>query len=116
MSKFSAFQGVPLPKDWPEYVKLAVIHSIALAHKAITYSRSFAIDSSIERVRLAAQLDRAQGDIALLREEIRIKDARMGTILPRSGLAVLLVDHCRDRPILPYRHRLRRLDPAPRHR
>ncbi len=84
MSKLSAFRGVPLPKDWPESVKLAVIHSIALAHKAITYSRSFAINSSIERVRLAGQLDRAQSENALLREEIRIKDARMAKMPPRG--------------------------------
>ncbi len=83
MSKMSPFQGVPLPKDWPEYVRLAVIHSIALAHRAITYSRSFAINSSIERVRLAGQLDRALNENALLREEIRIKDARMADGLCR---------------------------------
>ena len=68
MSKLSAFQGVPLPKEWPEYVKLAVIQSVALAHRAITYSRSFAINSDIERVRLAGELDRAQNEIALLQE------------------------------------------------
>ena len=45
MSKLSAFRGIPLPKNWPESIKLAVIHSIALAHQAITYSRSFAINS-----------------------------------------------------------------------
>ncbi len=83
MSKLSAFQGVPLPKDWPEHVKLAVIHSIALAHRAITYSRSFAINSSIERVRFAGNLDRVQNDSALLREEIRIKDARTARLPPR---------------------------------
>ena len=83
MSKLGAFRGVPLPNDWPEYVKLAVIHSIALAHRAITYSRSFAINSSIERVRLAGQLDRAQNQIAFLQEEIRIKDARMAKLPPQ---------------------------------
>ena len=68
MSKLSAFRGVPLPDGWPESVKLAVIHSIALAHRAITYSRSFAINSSIERVRLAGQLDRVQNENVLLRK------------------------------------------------
>ena len=80
MSKLSAFQGVPLPKEWPKCVKLGVIHSIALAHRAITYSRSFAINSDIERVRLAGQLDRAKNENALLQDEIRIKDARMAKL------------------------------------
>ena len=75
MSKLSAFQGVRLPRDWPEYVKSAVIQSIALAHRAITYTRSFAINSSIERVRLAGELDRVQNENAfggyLLRAKTR---------------------------------------------
>ncbi len=83
MSKLSAFRGIPLPNDWPVYVKLAVIHSIALAHRAITYSRSFAINSSIERVRLTGQLDRVRNENALLSEEIRIKDARMAKLPPQ---------------------------------
>ena len=84
MNKSSAFQGVPLPKVWPEYVKLAVIHSIALAHRAITCSRSFAINCSIERVRLAGELDSVQNENALLQEKIRIKDARMAKLPPRK--------------------------------
>ncbi len=80
MSRLSAF---PLPSDWSEYVKLVVIHSIALAHRAITCSRSFAINSSIERVRLAGELDRAQNENAMLQEEIEIKDARMAKLQPQ---------------------------------
>ena len=78
------FQGISLPKDWPEYVKLAAIHSVALAHHVITYSRSFAINSGIERVRLAGELDRVRNENALLREEIRIKDAPMAKLPPRK--------------------------------
>ena len=40
MSKTGPFQDIPLPKEWPEYVKLAVIHSIALAHRAIAEKRA----------------------------------------------------------------------------
>jgi len=82
MCRWSAFRGIPLPKNWPECAKVAVIQCVSLAHRAITYSRSFAINSDIERVRLAGQLDRAQNEIALLREEIRIKDARMARLAP----------------------------------
>ena len=35
MSKLNAFRGVPLPNDWPEYVKLAVIHNgVGLSSRA----------------------------------------------------------------------------------
>ncbi|MBW8034776.1 MAG: transposase family protein [Planctomycetes bacterium] len=84
MSKVGPFQGIPFPKDWPQYVKLAAIHSVALAHRVITYSRSFAINSSIERIRLAGELDSVQNEIALLQEELRIKDARMAKLPPRK--------------------------------
>jgi len=82
MCKWSAFRGISLRKNWPECVKVAVIRCVALAHRAITYSRSFAIKSDIERVRLAGQFDRAQNEIALLREESRIMDARMAKLAP----------------------------------
>jgi hypothetical protein len=63
---------------------LAAIHSVALAHRATTYSRRVAINSSIERVRLAGELDGVQYENALLEEEIRIKDARMAKLPPRK--------------------------------
>jgi len=82
MCSWSAFRGIPLPKNWPECVKTAVIQCVALAHRAITYSRSFAINSDIERARLAGRLDQAENEIALLREELRIRDARMAKLAP----------------------------------
>ena len=84
MNEQGPFHGIPLPKDWPQHIKLAVIHSVALSHRAITFSRSFAINSSIERVRLAGELDRVQNEMALIREELRIKDARMTKLPVRS--------------------------------
>ena len=66
MSRLSAFRGVPLPKDWSEYVKLAVIHSIALAHRAITYSRSFAI---VERLIRSMKNERSRRILVPLGEE-----------------------------------------------
>ena len=46
--------------------------------------RSFAINSSIERVRLAGEVDGVQNENALLEEEIRIKDVRMAKLFPRK--------------------------------
>ena len=63
---------IPLPKGWPSHVKSGILHIISLAHFAITRAR----------VRIAAEKDRLHQEIALLREELRIKDARMSVVAP----------------------------------
>jgi putative transposase len=73
---------IPLPKGWGVHVKSAILHVIALAQYALSYSRSWAVDSVNTRVRLKAELDQVNQDNALLREEIRIKDVRMAQIDP----------------------------------
>jgi len=42
---------IPLPKSWGTHVKSAILHVVALAQYALTYSRSRAADSSNERAR-----------------------------------------------------------------
>ncbi len=73
---------IPLPKSWGTHVKSAMIHVIALAQYALTYCRSWAADSSNGRVRLKAENDRLEQELALRQEEIRIKDARMARMAP----------------------------------
>ena len=80
MSKSAVIQDIPLPKSWPKYIKSAMIYVVSLAHVAMTYSRGWAANSMIRRVQLSAELDEAQNESSLLREEMRIKDARMGRI------------------------------------
>ncbi|MDZ4778976.1 MAG: hypothetical protein SGJ19_01830 [Planctomycetia bacterium] len=63
-------------------MKSAVLHVLALAQYALTYSRSWAVDGSNQRVRLQAECDRLRQEVALLREEIRIKDLRMTQLEP----------------------------------
>jgi len=90
---------IPLPKTWPCHVKSAVLHIISLAHFSITYARGWAANSINDRVRIAAENDRLHEEIALLREELRIKDARMCGIAahrrpryaPTERLAILEV-------------------------
>lgn len=82
MSHHYSAKDLPLPKGWGDGLKNAVIHTIALASYSITYARGWAINSRIQRVRLAAQLERAQNIIAFQEEENRIKDARMMRIDP----------------------------------
>jgi transposase InsO family protein len=73
---------IPLPKYWTKHVRFAVLQVISLAHYAAVYTRSWAVDSLNGRVRLRAELDRAKQEILQLREESRIKDARMARIDP----------------------------------
>jgi len=73
---------IPLPKSWTRHVRLAMLHVISLAQFATVYTRSWAVDSVNGRVRLKAENCRVRQEVALLREEIRIKDARMAQINP----------------------------------
>ena len=83
MPSRSKLPQIPLPKSWGTRVKSAVLHVLALAQYALTYSRSWAADSTNQRVRLKAECDRLTQELALLREEIRIKDVRMAQLDPQ---------------------------------
>ena len=73
---------LPLPKHWQRSVQAAMVHVIALAHYAMIYTRSWAADSRNARVRLQANVDRLEQEVALQHEEQRIKDARVARIPP----------------------------------
>ncbi len=72
--------SVPLPGEWPRNARLALLHVVSLAHLALTRTRSWCADSRIARVRLTAEADHLRQEVALLREEIRIKDTRLALI------------------------------------
>jgi hypothetical protein len=74
---------ISLPRGWKQHVRSSVLHVISLAQYATVYTRSWAADSVNCRVRLKAELDRANQEHALLQEELRIKDARMVRIDPQ---------------------------------
>jgi len=74
--------SIPLPRHWPKHVNSSLLHVIALAHFAIVQVRSWCVNSPIARVRLAGKCDRLTAEVAMLREELRIKDARMARIAP----------------------------------
>ena len=69
-----------LRKDWPPSVKSALLRVISLAQLAIAYTRGWAANCPNARIRLKARLDRAQQEIALLREQMRINNVRMELI------------------------------------
>ncbi len=71
---------IPLPKNWPRRVRSGAIHAISLARFSLTAARGQAAHAWDARVRLAEENNRLRQEIALLREELRIKDARMERI------------------------------------
>lgn len=72
---------IPLPTGWTKQIRSAVLHVISLAQYAAAYTRDWAADSANARVRQKAEGNRANPEL-LLREEIRIKDARWARIDP----------------------------------
>jgi len=72
-----------VPPGWPKNVKSAVLHVISLAQYAIAATRGWAADALNPRARQAAEDGRLTREIQLLREELRIKDARVAKIDPR---------------------------------
>ncbi len=81
---------IPLPKSWGTHVKSAVLHVIALGQYALTYSRSWAADSTNQRVRLKAENDRLEQELVLRQEELRIKNARMARMTNECASPAIL--------------------------
>ena len=71
-----------LPRSWSSKVRSAMLHVVSLAQYAVISTRSWAADSSNARVRLKAENDRLQQEVAQLRSEMRIKDVRMKSLSP----------------------------------
>jgi transposase InsO family protein len=66
-----------LPARWPKRVRSAVIHAMSLAASALTATRGWAATHVSSRVRLKSEIERLGQELALVREELRLKDARM---------------------------------------
>lgn len=94
---------VALPKSWTRRVCSALLQAISLAATAWTLARSRAATNRHIRERFQAELDRAHPEIALLKEELRIKDSRWSRLPSRR------------RPHYTAIERLRILPPGPRH-
>ena len=80
MPESSAQPRLSVPRNWASSIQAAMLQVIALAHYAISYTRSWAANGPNERLRLAAKADQLDQEVALLREELRIKDARTAAI------------------------------------
>ena len=75
---------IALPPRWNANVRTGLLHAISLAHFGITVVRGWCANSSIARVRLASENERLKAEVALLREELRIKDGRVARISARE--------------------------------
>ncbi len=74
---------IPLPKGWSRRVRSGALHAISLARFSLTAARGHAAHAWDATTRLTEENDRRRQEIALLREELRIKDARMERIPPQ---------------------------------
>ena len=68
---------IPLPRGWSRRAKSAILHILALSHYTFTVLLARAALSRNRQVWLQAQIDRRNHEIAVLEQELRIKDARM---------------------------------------
>ena len=99
---------IPAPKQWPSRARSSVLHAISLAHFTLTFTRSWAANSLNARIRPQQDNDRLRQELALLREEMRIKGSRMLRISAqrrRHGPAAerLAILELRARPgLVPY--------------
>lgn len=74
---------LPLPKNWKQSIKSAVIHTLSLAFKSITLTLSQLSENDHLPVRMAAQLKRLKMENAQLKKMMEIKDARMIRLDPK---------------------------------
>jgi len=77
MLNSAPLRGIPLPKGWPRHVRSAVVHAVSIARVALTIVRVHAENHCDARIPLGNENDRLRHEVALLKEEARIKDARM---------------------------------------
>ena len=74
---------IPVPHGWNRRAKSAILHILGLSHCKFTALVARAANDRDRRTRLQAKTGRLKHEIALLEEELRIKDARMARV-PRD--------------------------------
>lgn len=77
---------IPLPAHWPGEIKSALLRAAAIAHRIAVASRGWAANSRIASVRAKAEANAATSELALLRQEIAIRDARSSRVPPKHRL------------------------------
>jgi transposase InsO family protein len=94
---------VPIPKHWDKYLKSAFICAVSLVHRAFIVALTPCLNSVIDRSRLQAEILLLKSELALTKEEMRIKDARSSRVTagarphyrPAERIAILAVKAAR---------------------
>ena len=68
--------AIPLPKGWRKVTRAGVLHAISVAAMAMTSAWSKASAGRPSRRRALAEIDRLRTEVALLTEELELKDSR----------------------------------------
>ena len=83
MPSRSTSPTIPLPRGWPKVVNAAVLHALSLVATGLTAAWGRAAGSRSSRTKDRAEIDRLRAELALLNEELEIKDARWARLDPR---------------------------------
>lgn len=83
MPRRSSTPTIPLPRGWPKVVRSGVLHAISLAATAMTSAWSTAATGRSSRKRALAEADRLRAEVALLKEELELKNARWARLPAR---------------------------------
>jgi hypothetical protein len=77
MPPIALSHSLPLPRGWSRRVRSAVVQVISLASISLALNQRWVSESMSPELRQQVEEDRLWKEVHLLREEIRIKDARM---------------------------------------
>ncbi len=83
MPPFSNQSALPLPRGWRKVTRAGVLHAISVAAMAMTAAWSKASAGRSSRQRALADVDRLRTEVALLKEELELKDARWARVPAR---------------------------------
>ena len=75
--------GNRIPAGWNRHVKEAIIQVFSLAQVAWAEAQGWAAEQCDRRFSLRTQIDRLEREVAQLREELRLKDARLERVPPK---------------------------------
>jgi transposase InsO family protein len=79
----AAIDDILLPRGWTKTVRSSVLHAISIAFTALTHGWAAAATGRRRAPRLQSEFDRVNTEIALLTEELAIKNDRMRRVQPR---------------------------------